>query len=129
MARFLTQPLRRFFYSEVASVRQSIKDSSDKLTKAETAIANEFFKGVQAGEVHVTAPQYSTKLTPLPTAFSEKAKEIRLFNELNKGNNQFFLTPFVPTIHNFYQTDPITRSSQTMARCTVVIKKRNFKKL
>ncbi len=36
-----------------------------------------------------------------------------------KGEMEF--VPFVPTIENFYMTDPISRASETMARCTEVI--------
>lgn len=35
-------------------------------------------------------------------------------------------TPFQPPIENFYMTDPITRSSKTMAKCTRVRELKNF---
>jgi len=34
--------------------------------------------------------------------------------------------PFGPPIENFYMTDPITRSSKTMAKCTRVVNMSNF---
>lgn len=45
---------------------------------------------------------------------------------LAPGDVKFALTPLQPPVDNFYMTDPITRSSKTMAKCTRVRNVSNF---
>jgi NADH-quinone oxidoreductase subunit G len=40
--------------------------------------------------------------------------------------SELLQTPFQPPVENFYMTDPITRSSKTMAKCTRVRQIQNF---
>jgi NADH-quinone oxidoreductase subunit G len=44
----------------------------------------------------------------------------------DEGLASLLPTPFQPPIENFYMTDPITRSSKTMAKCTRVRTVKNF---
>ncbi|MBN3296752.1 NDUS1 oxidoreductase, partial [Amia calva] len=56
----------------------------------------------------------------------EEANYFRQANELSKAVNQTLLAdPLVPpqlTIEDFYMTDPISRASQTMAKCVKAVK-------
>lgn len=45
---------------------------------------------------------------------------------LSEGEARFSATPLQPPVDNFYMTDPITRSSKTMAKCTRVRNTNNF---
>lgn len=45
---------------------------------------------------------------------------------LPPGSDDFELTPLQSPVDNFYMTDPITRSSKTMAKCTRVRDTNNF---
>lgn len=45
---------------------------------------------------------------------------------LSNGNAGFLASPLQPPVDNFYMTDPITRSSKTMAKCTRVRNTNNF---
>ncbi|KAM4558891.1 NADH-ubiquinone oxidoreductase 75 kDa subunit, mitochondrial-like [Odontesthes bonariensis] len=55
----------------------------------------------------------------------EEANYFKQANELSKGVNQAVLTePLVPpqlTVKDFYMTDPISRASQTMAKCVKAV--------
>ncbi|XP_040913040.1 NADH-ubiquinone oxidoreductase 75 kDa subunit, mitochondrial-like [Toxotes jaculatrix] len=55
----------------------------------------------------------------------EEANYFKQANELSKAVNQAFLTePLVPpqlTVKDFYMTDPISRASQTMAKCVKAV--------
>ncbi|KAM7407396.1 hypothetical protein PAMA_003225 [Pampus argenteus] len=56
----------------------------------------------------------------------EEANYFKQANELSKAVNQVVLTePLVPpqiTVKDFYMTDPISRASQTMAKCVKAVK-------
>nr|XP_033474257.1 NADH-ubiquinone oxidoreductase 75 kDa subunit, mitochondrial isoform X3 [Epinephelus lanceolatus] len=56
----------------------------------------------------------------------EEANYFKQANELSKAVNQAVLTePLVPpqlTVKDFYMTDPISRASQTMAKCVKAVK-------
>ncbi|KAK4536233.1 hypothetical protein CDCA_CDCA07G2258 [Cyanidium caldarium] len=43
-----------------------------------------------------------------------------------RDGGEMYRTPFGPPVDNFYMTDPITRASSTMAKCTRVIRHTNF---
>lgn len=56
----------------------------------------------------------------------EEANYFKQANELSKGVDQAVLTaPLIPpqlTVEDFYMTDPISRASQTMAKCVKAVK-------
>jgi NADH-quinone oxidoreductase subunit G len=76
---------------------------------------------------------------PAPTA-ELLAPHLLLENEIQSADRVFGVdtvfidgatpdllsTPFQPPVENFYMTDPITRSSKTMAKCTRVRQIQNF---